>query len=78
MEGACGAGPQGPHFKEKWFVGMEEDDEHYYIRTKAEENTPLISTAKVSTESERPKSVSPALEEYRRLSTGQGFVGRWY
>ncbi|KAE8407042.1 hypothetical protein BDV37DRAFT_241801 [Aspergillus pseudonomiae] len=78
LEGACGAGPQGPQFKEKWFVGMEEDDEHYYIRTKAEENTPLISTAKVSTESERPKSVSPALEEYRRLSTGQGVLGRWY
>ncbi|RAQ67582.1 hypothetical protein COH20_004531 [Aspergillus flavus] len=78
LEGACGAGPQGPQFKEKWFVGMEEDDEHYYIRTKAEEHTPLISAAKVSTESERPKSVSPALEEYRRLSTGQSVLGRLY
>lgn len=44
LRGACGAGPEGNQFKEKWFVGMEESDEHYYIRTKAESysspNTP--------------------------------------
>lgn len=44
LRGACGAGPEGNQFKERWFVGMEESDEHYYIRTKAEEystsNTP--------------------------------------
>ncbi|KAE8381698.1 hypothetical protein BDV26DRAFT_254883 [Aspergillus bertholletiae] len=79
LEGACGTGPQGPHFKEKWFVGMEEEDEHYYIRTKAEENTRLGSTTtEVSVESEHPKLVSPALEEYRRLSTGQNAMGRLY
>ncbi|KAK2761642.1 hypothetical protein FQN54_001470 [Arachnomyces sp. PD_36] len=36
LHGACGAGPAGNQFKEKWFVGMEESEEHYYIRTKAE------------------------------------------
>ncbi|KAF5856140.1 hypothetical protein ETB97_007822 [Aspergillus alliaceus] len=79
LEGACGAGPQGQHFTEKWYVGMEEDDEHYYIRTKAEENTPLVSMTKVSMESEGQRPVvSPALDEYRRLSTGRGWLGRWY
>ncbi|KAF7596794.1 hypothetical protein BBP40_012393 [Aspergillus hancockii] len=78
LEGSCGAGPHGNQFKEKWYVGMEEDDWHYYIRTKAEEHTPLISMAKVSMDDEDPKSASPALEEYRRLSTGQGWLGRWY
>jgi hypothetical protein len=78
LEGSCGAGPHGPHFKEKWYVGMEEDDEHYYIRTKAEENTPIISMSKVSMDDESPKPVSPALEEYRRLSRGQSWLGRWY
>lgn len=45
LRGACGAGPEGNQFKEKWCVGMEESDEHYYIRTKAEEHsTPYMSS----------------------------------
>ncbi|KAE8349879.1 hypothetical protein BDV28DRAFT_52387 [Aspergillus coremiiformis] len=68
LDGACGVGPQKPHFKEKWYIGMEEEDEHYYIRTKAEENTPTVPMTQASMEAERPKPVSPGLEEYRQLS----------
>ncbi|KAI9375062.1 hypothetical protein BJX61DRAFT_209686 [Aspergillus egyptiacus] len=47
LQGACGAGPEGVQLKERWFVAMEEEEEHYYIRTKAEERTPrVVSMAK--------------------------------
>ncbi|RDW68732.1 uncharacterized protein DSM5745_08492 [Aspergillus mulundensis] len=36
LQGACGSGPAGRQLGERWFVAMEEEDEHYYIRTKAE------------------------------------------
>lgn len=38
MQGACGAGPAGTQLKERWYVGMDEESEHYYIRPKAEED----------------------------------------
>ncbi|KAK1142453.1 hypothetical protein N8T08_007815 [Aspergillus melleus] len=82
LDGACGAGPHGEHFKEKWFVGMEPEDEHYYIRTKAEERTPLIPTARFSMRSMEAedvmKPVTPAIEEYERVSSRRGWLSRWY
>ncbi|KAL4902046.1 hypothetical protein BDW74DRAFT_158964 [Aspergillus multicolor] len=36
LQGACGSGPAGRQLGERWCVAMEEEDEHYYIRTKAE------------------------------------------
>lgn len=49
LQGACGAGPDGRQLGERWFVAMEEEDEHYYIRTKADAeadlNTPRVSIA---------------------------------
>lgn len=82
LDGACGAGPYGEHLKEKWFVGMEPEDEHYYIRTKAEESTPLISTARYSMRSmeaeDMMKPLTPAVEEYQRVSSRRGWLSRWY
>lgn len=43
LQGACGAGPTGRQLKECWYVGMDESDEHYYIRAKADEKTPYRS-----------------------------------
>lgn len=83
LHGACGAGPEGKQFKEKWFVGMEESDEHYYIRTKAEEHSSPATPSRRQTpnsiggdpsrftESYDPNSkqcLSPAVTEFRRLS----------
>ncbi|KAF9894122.1 hypothetical protein FE257_009095 [Aspergillus nanangensis] len=83
LEGACGAGPAGRQLKERWYVGMEEEDEHYYIRTKAEESTPRTSSAvrpsPVSIDVEEPsKSATPAMDEYRRLSNRSSLMSRFY
>ncbi|KAE8154099.1 hypothetical protein BDV25DRAFT_148242 [Aspergillus avenaceus] len=78
MEGSCGAGPTSRHLQEKWYVGMDEGDEHYYIRTKAEENTPLYSAHSPVIEDEGLKPASPAIREYRRLSARRGLLSRWY
>lgn len=82
LEGACGAGPEGPQLKERWYVGMEEDDAHYYIRTKHEEKTPRPSQHRLSpvpVDIEEPsKSVSPAKDEYKRLSNRSSLLSRLY
>ena len=65
MHGACGGGPYGKQLYEPWVIGMEEDREHYYIRTKAEEKEGSIIT-------ERSSVKSPRVNEYRRLSSKRG------
>lgn len=83
LQGACGAGPQGRQLNERFYVAMEEEDEHYYIRTKAEENVrPASMRARRSMASmevdEMPKAVSPAMDEYRRLSSRSSLLSRFY
>ena len=65
MHGACGCGPDGEQLTEPWVVGMEEDREHYYIRTKAEEKEGSITPETASVK-------SPRVHEYRRLSSKRG------
>ncbi|PTU16881.1 hypothetical protein P175DRAFT_0527038 [Aspergillus ochraceoroseus IBT 24754] len=82
LPGPYGAGIDGHQLKERWYVAMEED-ENYYIRTKAEENnTPPASTntmSPVSLDLEEPgKSATPAMDEYRRLSSRKSFLSRFY
>lgn len=43
LQGACGAGPTGRQLDDRWYVGMDEADQHYYIRAKAEEKIPYQS-----------------------------------
>ncbi|KAL2831548.1 hypothetical protein BDW59DRAFT_157974 [Aspergillus cavernicola] len=85
LQGACGAGPDGLQLKERWYVGMEEEDEHYYIRTKAEENTPRASMARpvsvVEMDLEEPgksAQASPAMHEYRKLAARKSWLSRYY
>jgi hypothetical protein len=83
LQGACGAGPHGRQLKERFYVAMEEEDEHYYIRTKAEQNVrPASMRASRSMASmevdDTPKVVSPATDEYRRLSSRSSLLSRFY
>ncbi|PKX97901.1 uncharacterized protein P174DRAFT_436347 [Aspergillus novofumigatus IBT 16806] len=83
LQGACGAGPHGRQLNERFYVAMEEEDEHYYIRTKAEQNVrPASMRASRSMASmevdDMPKPVSPAMDEYRRLSSRSSLLSRFY
>ncbi|PGH13097.1 hypothetical protein AJ80_06469 [Polytolypa hystricis UAMH7299] len=71
--GACGRGPEGPELDERWVVRMEEQNEHYYITSRAEEMEMLgkaypyaDDSAGTSPHPEPPSS--PAVGEYRKLS----------
>ncbi|KAL4788786.1 hypothetical protein BDV19DRAFT_398014 [Aspergillus venezuelensis] len=84
LQGACGSGPEGRQLGERWYVAMEEDDEHYYIRTKAEENTPSASDSTPvpmiemgQAELGKPEG-SPALREYKKLSTRKSWLSGLY
>jgi hypothetical protein len=83
LQGACGAGPHGRQLKERFYVAMEEEDEHYYIRTKAEQHVrppsmrPSRSMASMEVD-DMPKAVSPATDEYRRLSSRSSLLSRFY
>jgi hypothetical protein len=34
MEDACGPGPEGQQLSEKWYISLEDQDEHYFIQFK--------------------------------------------
>ncbi|CEL03776.1 hypothetical protein ASPCAL04919 [Aspergillus calidoustus] len=88
LQGACGSGPEGRQLKERWYVAMEEHDEHYYIQPKAEENTPRVSIHRspsvddIEMEEHGPLKTaatsSPAMDEYRRLSSRKSWVSRTF
>ncbi|KAL5044332.1 hypothetical protein BDW71DRAFT_209335 [Aspergillus fruticulosus] len=81
LQGACGSGPAGKQLGERWYVAMEEEDEHYYIRTKAEENTPTIRRAVSMTEidmDEGKPEDSPAMREYRNLASRKSWLSGFY
>ncbi|KAL4922071.1 hypothetical protein BDW62DRAFT_76928 [Aspergillus aurantiobrunneus] len=85
LQGACGSGPDGPQLGERWFVAMEED-EHYYIRTKAEGSAgrPRVSVARpdgmVEMDIDEPgkQQASPAMREYQKLSTRKSRLSGFY
>ncbi|KAL2812310.1 hypothetical protein BJX63DRAFT_397081 [Aspergillus granulosus] len=90
LQGACGAGPEGHQLKERWYVAMEQQDEHYYIQSKAEENTPRVSVHRarslddIEMEEQDPGQLkttatnSPAIDEYRRLSSRKSWLSRTF
>ncbi|KAJ5691287.1 hypothetical protein N7488_012022 [Penicillium malachiteum] len=85
LRGACGCGPEGNQMNERWFIGMEEHDEHYYIRAKADGTDPdgrSPGYARVATIDEAMEEginpVSPAVNEFRRLSKRGSWLGKFY
>lgn len=90
LDGACGCGPAGRQLKERWFIGMEEEDSHYYIRAKADKNSTYgfpPDSGKASgysrfdnLEVEEPsmKPPSPYANEFRRVSRQSSWLGRFY
>ena len=86
LQGACGGGPVGRQLKERWFIGMEEDDAHYYIRAKADgKNTPGSGQAtgyravdQMDIDDGSLKPVSPAVDEFRRVSKRGSYLSKFY
>ncbi|KAJ5637588.1 hypothetical protein N7490_007467 [Penicillium lividum] len=84
LRGACGCGPVGRQMKERWFIGMQEKDEHYYIRAKADEATSDVASTgysrldQMETDDSGLKSASPAVNEFRRISKRSSWLGKFY
>lgn len=94
LEGACGCGPEGRQLKERWFIGMDEDDAHYYIRAKTDgaspyQRSPYPTSMSTATEYARlrpepmemedgGKPRSPAVDEFRRVSKRGSFFTKFY
>ncbi|KAJ5107542.1 hypothetical protein N7456_004217 [Penicillium angulare] len=84
LTGACGCGPTGSQMKERWFIGMEETDEHYYIRAKADGmNSHGISSGysqldPMDIEEPGTKPVSPAVNEFRKISKRGSWLAKFY
>jgi hypothetical protein len=73
LEGACGCGPFGKQLKDRWFIGMEEDHEHYYIGTRGEEK-PLLGVEQMVKEG----LVSPMVNDFRKVSKRNSFLAKLY
>ncbi len=88
LQGACGGGPVGRQMKERWFIGMDEADEHYYIRAKKDgqslypeaRSTGYQGLEQMEAEdgSGGVKSISPAVNEFRRVSQRSSFLAKIY
>ncbi|KAJ5151968.1 hypothetical protein N7492_010263 [Penicillium capsulatum] len=88
LDGACGGGPVGRQMKERWYIGMEEDDAHYYIRGKLDNPaSPYPRSGSTTTEYTRLRpeqmgvddgKLSPAVSEFRRVSKRSSFFTRFY
>ncbi|KAJ5995407.1 hypothetical protein N7481_002384 [Penicillium waksmanii] len=86
LHGACGGGPVGRQLKERWFIGMEEDDAHYYIRAKADgksafgsgRSTAYRAVEQMDMDDSSLKPVSPAVNEFRRVSKRGSFLAKFY
>lgn len=78
LEGACGCGPFGKQLKERWFIGMEENDEHYYIGTKGEEKPLLGRGLEAGVRGEGMGMVSPMVNEFRKVSKRTSFLAKLY
>lgn len=89
LQGACGGGPVGRQLKERWVIGMEELDAHYYIRAKGEdvrspedyasgrEDTSYRGLQQMEVD-DGLKAVSPAVDEFRRVSKRRSWLARFY
>lgn len=89
LQGACGGGPVGRQLKERWYIGMEEVDAHYFIRAKADGNSPCVSgrenngmgyarLEEMEMEDVGLKAVSPAVDEFRRVSKRGSWLAKFY
>lgn len=89
LQGACGGGPVGKELKERWVIGMEETDAHYYIRSKAEagglpggyggsEDTSYRGVEQMDIDDGSLKAVSPAVNEFRKVSKRRSWLARFY
>jgi len=81
LHGACGAGPVGRQWKERWVIGLEEMDAHYYIRSKAESGRGLGDTryrglGGMEVDDGGVKG-SPVVDEFRRVSK-RSWLARFY
>lgn len=70
LRGACGAGPSGTQLSERWYVGMEEDHEHYFIQTKAEEDLVSVGQRSSGVSLTTSAASSPYLHRGSRSSSG--------
>ncbi|KAL4875706.1 hypothetical protein BJY04DRAFT_154368 [Aspergillus karnatakaensis] len=77
LQGACGSGPDGKQLGERFYVAMEEEDEHYYIRTK-ETMKPDVVKVEVNEPGARGDGASPAMKEYRKLATRKSWLSGFY
>jgi hypothetical protein len=88
LRGACGGGPVGRQLKERWVIGMEEVDAHYYIQAKEEgvhglgyasgrEDTRYMGVEQMEVD-DGLKAVSPAVDEFRRVSKRGSWLARFY
>ncbi|KAJ5767016.1 uncharacterized protein N7511_004632 [Penicillium nucicola] len=60
---------------------MEEEDEHYFIRNKMEGNTTYVGAEGRMEQMEvddGPKVLSPAVNEFRRVSKRDSLLARFY
>jgi hypothetical protein len=88
LQGACGGGPVGRQMKERWYIGMDEADTHYYIRAKKDGQIPYtearttayqgLEQMEVEDGSGSMKAVSPAVDEFRRVSKRSSFLAKLY
>jgi hypothetical protein len=79
-----GVGVLRKQMKDKWFIGMEED-EHYYIRSKTEEDLPLPLKPIDSTHLEPieiddgdGKKPSAMVDEFNKLSKCNSLLATLY
>ncbi|KAL4783584.1 hypothetical protein BJX76DRAFT_250838 [Aspergillus varians] len=84
LQGACGSGPEGRQLGERWCVAMEEDEEHYYIQSTTEAETPRVAVSSPATmvemnidDSGRP-GASPVMQEYQKLSSRKSWLSGFY
>ncbi|KAJ5946576.1 hypothetical protein N7454_003415 [Penicillium verhagenii] len=84
LRGACGCGPVGHQMKERWSIGMQENDEHYYIRAKADGASPEAQSTgysrvnQMEVDDSDVKPFSPAVNEFRRISNRNSWLGKFY
>ncbi|KAJ5244036.1 hypothetical protein N7489_004132 [Penicillium chrysogenum] len=79
-----GVGLGGEQLKERWYIGMEEEDEHYYIRSKTEEKIPLLKTMDsrqlepMEIDDGGGRMLSPMVDEFRKVSKRHSFLAKLY
>ncbi|KAF7719360.1 Uncharacterized protein PECH_004854 [Penicillium ucsense] len=88
IHGACGGGPVGPQMKERWHISMEEADAHYYIHAENDNQGPFgsprttayqgLGQMDIEDSISEIKPVSPAVNEFRRVSKRSSLLAKLY